>query len=366
MNILHIIPQLHGGGAEKFCIDLCNELSKEHDVTVCSLFDVEEHMFMAKALNPNVKIITFNKKLGFDLRMFFKIYTLVKNGQYDVINTHLMGLMNSLLAILFTKNKFFYTVHSLATKEATKSSRQVYKVLFTFFKVTPIGISQQVLKSIHTQHGSQFNTLIANGTKRPEATAEFDHVRREIDSYKKTSSTKIFLAIGRISPEKNHKMLIDAFNKLISEGEDLLLLIIGNDYATGAPTLSQLVTIAKPEIHFLGMKQNIADYLLCADAFCLSSLYEGLPITLLEAISLGVIPICTPAGGIVDVIHDGKNGLLSVDFSADSFYLKIKEFLSLTPSEKTTLQDQAYKDFEDSFNISVTAAKYTHLYKGTI
>lgn len=362
MKILHIIPQLHGGGAEKFCIDLCNELSKEHDVTVCSLFDIEEHMFMAKTLNPNVKIITFHKKLGFDIRMFFKIYTLVKNGQYDVINTHLMGLMNSLLAILFTKNNFFHTVHSLASKETSKISRLVYKVLFTFFKVTPIAISQQVLESIHAEHGSQFNTLISNGTKRPEATAEFDHVRREIESYKKTSSTKIFLAIGRISPEKNHKMLIDAFNKLISEGEDLLLLIIGNDYVTGAPTLSQLVSIAKPEIHFLGMKQNIADYLFCADAFCLSSLYEGLPITLLESLSLGIIPICTPVGGIIDVVDDGKNGFLSSDVSEKSFYLTIKRFLSLDNDEKKQISKNGLETFEASYDIAITGKNYINLY----
>ncbi|MCX6062011.1 MAG: glycosyltransferase, partial [Campylobacterales bacterium] len=152
MKILHIIPLLHGGGAEKFCIDLCNELSKEHDVTVCALFDVQEHMFMAKALSLNVKVITLHKKLGFDIRMFFKIYMLIKNGHYDVINTHLMGLFNSQLAILLTKNKFFHTVHSLASKETSKSKRLVYKVLFNFCKVTPVGISKQVLESIHAEY----------------------------------------------------------------------------------------------------------------------------------------------------------------------------------------------------------------------
>lgn len=362
MRILQIIPLLHGGGAEKFCIDLCNELAKEHDVTVCALFDIGEHMFMAKALDPKVKVITLGKKLGFDIRMFFKLYTLVKNGQFDVVNTHLKALMNSLLAILFTQKKFFHTVHSLASKETTDTTRLIYKILFRYFNVTPIGISQQVLKSIHAEYGNQFNALIQNGTKRPEATDEFEDVRTKIQSYKKTDTTKVFLTIGRIAPEKNQRMLINVFNQLLSENEDVLLLIIGRDTEVGDPLLNQLKILAQPQIHFLGMKQNVADYYLCSDAFCLSSIYEGLPITLLESMSLGIIPICTPVGGIVDVIENGKNGFLSHDVSEESFYSSLKKFLSLNEEEKRKISKEAISTFEASYDIAATGKKYIELY----
>lgn len=363
MKILQIIPLLHGGGAEKFCIDLCNELSKEHDVTVCALFDIGEHMFMAKALDPKIKVITLGKKLGFDIRMFFKLYSLIKNGQFDVVNTHLKALMNSVLAIIFLKNKYFHTVHSLASKETTTLTRLIYKILFKYFKVTPIGISQEVLKSIHLEYGSQFNALIQNGTKRPEATEEFKNVRSEVQNYKKTDTTKVFLTIGRIAPEKNHTMLIETFNQLLAENEDLLLLIIGRDTEVGDPLLKRLQKFAHPQIHFLGMKQNVADYYLCSDAFCLSSIYEGLPITLLESMSLGIIPICTPVGGIIDVVEDGKNGFLSFDVSKESFYFSIKKFLSLNENEKRKISRNAVNIFEASYDITTTGKKYLDLYK---
>jgi glycosyltransferase involved in cell wall biosynthesis len=363
MRILHIIPSLHGGGAESFCINLCNELSKEHDVTICSLFDIDEHMFMAKALNPSIKQIILHKQLGLDVSMFFKINQLIHSGNYDCVNTHLRALFYSAPAIVINKTKFFHTVHSLATTEIGKVQRFIYKTLFKFFNATPIGISKKVSASIQSEYGNQFNVLIDNGSKQLKPTEEIELIRHEIQSYKRNEDTKVFLTIGRIAPEKNHRMLIEVFNRLLIEKENVLLLIIGKDDEIGDPLLNQLLQIANSEIHFLGMKQNVSDYLHCSDAFCLSSLYEGLPMTLIEAMSLGVIPICTPAGGIVDVLHDMENGLLSTDISDESYYAKIKQFLSLNVQTKETLSQNALKDFKNSYDIAATADKYIDLYK---
>jgi len=93
MKILQIVPSLHGGGAEKFVIDLSNELSNTNEVIICSLFAVEKNMFMVDAINKNIKIITLNKKLGLDLKIFFDIYKLLKEEKPDVVNTHLRCIM---------------------------------------------------------------------------------------------------------------------------------------------------------------------------------------------------------------------------------------------------------------------------------
>ncbi len=52
------------------------------------------------------------------------------------------------------------------------------------------------------------------------------------------------------------------------------------------------------------------EYLKMGDAYALCSSYEGMPISLIEAIGVGCIPVCTPVGGIVDVVHNGENGFL--------------------------------------------------------
>lgn len=362
MKILHIIPSLYGGGAEKFAIDLCNELSKKHEVIICSFFDVDDTMFMAKNLHKNVKLVTFNKQTGFDISIFFKVYRLIKNENVDAVNTHLRALVYSLLPIIFTSVVFFHTVHNMAQKETGRFNRFVYKLLFRFFSVTPVAISSKVLESVQKEYGNRFNDLVDNGIKPLGKTYRCNKVKQEIEKYKKDKDTSVFITIGRISQQKNHKMLIDVFNQLIKEGKNIILLIIGDDYSKDQQLLKELSNMAKEDIFFLGMIENIADYLLCSDAFCLSSLYEGLPITLLESLSLGIVPICTPAGGIVDVIDDNI-GFISTDFSPEAYQTVIKQYLDLSPKEKEQFSENGEKLFDLKYNISQTAENYIKLYQ---
>jgi glycosyltransferase involved in cell wall biosynthesis len=362
MKILHVIPSLHGGGAEKFCIDLCNEMSKTHDVTICSLFDISENMFMAKAISSRVKVVTLNKKLGFDSSIFLKIFKLMRQEKYEIVNTHLRALIYSLLGIFFTKSKFFHTVHNMANKETSDINMKLHKAFFKFLDVRPIAISSMVLKSIKAEYGNEYNILIENGVKKPSVTEKYSEVQKEVMSLKHNKSTKVILTIGRISAQKNHKMLIKVVNRLILEGENIILLLIGDDYENGKPLLSELKTIASKGIYFLGMKENVADYLLCADVFCLPSLYEGLPITLLESLALGIPSICTPAGGIVDVINDGENGWVSENFSEEAFYQTIKKYLASDEVTKLRVSSNAKQSYVNKYSIALTSKNYINLY----
>jgi len=88
-----------------------------------------------------------------------------------------------------------------------------------------------------------------------------------------------------------------------------------------------LKSIACDKVLFFGERHNVFDYLLNADAFCLSSIYEGMPISLIEALACGCTPICTPVGGIVNTIENGKTGYLSNSISDLDYYNSILNYL---------------------------------------
>lgn len=67
--------------------------------------------------------------------------------------------------------------------------------------------------------------------------------------------------------------------------------------------------------------------MLCSDAFCLSSIYEGLPITLIEALACGCIPLSTPVSGVVDLVVNNENGFISANFTLDSYVEVLLRYL---------------------------------------
>lgn len=362
MKIIHIIPALGTGGAEKFVIDLCNEQSKKHEVSIYSLSNVTNNMILVDNLNKNVKVVSFNKKLGPDLSIFFKIFFALKKDMPDVVNTHTRGLLYTSLAIFALKIKCFHTVHNLAKKEVILFIRFFYKILFKFFSVVPISISNKVQKSVEITYGKEFTEIVCNGTARLQRTNLYESVKKEINLLKKTEESLVFTTIGRISPQKNFQLLIDTIIELNQIGIDAVLLIIGEDKSKGMKNKKELLQNKSKNIHFFGAKTNVADYLLCSDGFCLSSLYEGMPITLLESLSVGTIPICTPAGGIPDVIND-EVGFVSTGFDKKSYKETFQKFLELSFEEKLKKQSNCIDLFEQFYSISICAKNYENLYK---
>ena len=115
---------------------------------------------------------------------------------------------------------------------------------------------------------------------------------------------------------------INAFN-IICKEFNVSLIIIGNGFDSSKGI--ELKNRACENIHFLGTRKNISDYYLCSDIFVLSSIFEGMPISLIEASLAGLPCISTPVCGSVDLIKDGVNGIISSDFTLDAYVLALRE-----------------------------------------
>ncbi len=359
MKIVHILANLTTGGGEKFTVDLCNELSqnKENEVYLLVLDKIQDSFILKANIDKKVTLLSANKTKGYSLKVLPKIYKILKNINPDVVHTHLRALAYSSIPLILLKIPTVHTVHNMAQKEIGARVRRYYKFLYNNFNFTPVAISAMVLESIKKEYGQNQNELIYNGTKPLTKTDSFQNTKEYIDSLKKTPNTKVFLNIARVSEQKNQIMLIEAFEKLLADGEDILLLIIGTIDEEYKKKCDKVLK-SKEFIRFEGVKSNISDYMICSNALCLSSIYEGLPIVILEAFSTSTPTITTPAGGVVDVIEDKKSGFITKGFSKDEFIAKIKEFI-----KDPTLKENLKEIFDKNYDIKITANNYLKLYQ---
>lgn len=364
MKILEIIPIFDEGGAERFVIDLSNELSKLNgvEVFVISLFDNSTNGFLLKELNKEITFFQLGKKSGFDFTTLIKLFKLIKKINPDIVHSHLRAFEYLIPAMIMVKAIFIHTIHSNAYFECPNSLKRTLRNYFYKHGLSvPVTISKDSTESYIQAYKNKKNKEIINGRPIVKKTLMFDLVKKETELYKVSNETKLFINVARISMPKNQVMLVKVFNKLINEGYDISLIILGAKREI--EIVKEIESIKHERIHLLGLKNNPIDYLYCADAFCLSSIHEGMPISLIEAFQVGCIPVCTPAGGIKNMIKNQYNGLISNDFTEASFEQTIKDFISLTKNERSVISNNCKKVFHKKYNISTTTDNYVTLFE---
>lgn len=271
------------GGIEKIVVDSLNEISKNNECCLIVPFGCE----YKDKLSTNVKIVEYKSyDKRYNIFLYLEVYKIMKD--YDIVHTH--GAKAT--QITYILNKIFPFTH-IATKHNTRKGKVFNKVK------NVISVSNEVSKTI--THPSE---VIYFGIKSPDLLEE----KNEIFT---------IIAIGRLDAIKGFDSLIKEVYKL---DFNFHLNIIGEGKERSK--LEELITRLNlnEKVSLLGFKDNIPQYLANSHLQVISSLSEGLPLTLLEGIMNSSVIISTPVGGIVEVLD--KDYLSEIDnFSSKISYI---------------------------------------------
>ena len=364
MKILQLTSSLGGGGAERIAVSLCNRyaVNKDNEIVFVSILDdsVPENVLYLGELSPRVRLINLHCKTGLHIKAIWRLFKIISRERPDIVHSHVHVTSLILPVIILGGIHFFNTIHTLPERHDANAG--IIKKILTHYlfknnKVRPITISETCHKSYCKTYKIQNDICIPNGSEPLRTTEELGLVKKEIDALKKNSDTTVFIHVGRNHPVKNHGRLFNTFLRLEADGFKFILIVLGNDYDSWEAKLKD-----SKSVFLLGSKKNVGDYMAQAEFFVLSSDFEGLPMTLLEAMSMGVIPISTPAGGVVDVIKDGVTGYLSESFDDDTFYRKVKKAIA----EKGHITSVTIKSYyEKHYSMETCAKRYYQTYLDT-
>jgi len=356
MKIAVVIPTLETAGAEVMCKNLVLELKKRNiEVIVISLYD-RKTTISAQLKANGIKVTFLDKKLGFDPRMILKLKSIFDKEKPNAVHTHLDCLKYSAIAAKLSGIKnCVHTVHNVAKKESGRIARIINTVAFKKLKVVPVALSEEIKESIvNTYHLQEKDVpIIYNGIDLKNCIPKTSYVWKE----------KItFVHVGRFSEQKNHKMLIEAFYDFIQEYEHAELLLVGKgNLLNDIKNLVEQYAISD-KVLFLGERNDVLQILHDSDVFLLPSLYEGMPISIIEAMGTGLPIIATNVGGIPSMIQDKETGYL-INCNKNELVSSMKNFTNEQIRKKCGKKALLFS--HDNFSVSVMADKYYKVYGGS-
>jgi glycosyltransferase involved in cell wall biosynthesis len=169
------------------------------------------------------------------------------------------------------------------------------------------------------------------------------------------------LYVGRLEPVKNHTLLLQAFSAARAQAPDLRLWMVGD--GTERSRLEALAANLgiSPGVTFWGQQLDVAPFFSAADLFIMSSISEGLPISLLQAFSIGLPAIVTDVGGMAEAVRLGQAGVIVTPESADEMAAAILR-LAANAAEHQRLSASAASAFLSHFSLQKTVVAYKQLY----
>lgn len=361
-RILHILPFIGIGGAEKVVMNLIRSYDKsKFEVAICSLFPKWDNFFTQEFIKMGVNIYYLNKHLGFDIRMIPRIWHIIRTFKPDVIHTHLSVLRYAMLPMIFCKIPGrIHTIHSIASKEIDFFGKFVNYFSFHFGRVLPVSISREVAKTVENMYYVK-TPIIYNSTSIKQL-SEYKENRLSLRRKLGIKDFDIaFLCAASFKAPKNHKLLIYSFKEALYRCANLKLLLAGDGTLRKDTEKIVKENNLTKNVQFLGFRSDITKLLMICDCLILTSDYEGSPMIILEAMAASKPVISTAVGGVPELIENGITGLLCPPKNIkalSNLILKISNNSNL----RKKMGENARKRVEKYFDITQIIKQYEDLY----
>lgn len=371
-KILYIITQSEWGGAGRYVFDLATNLPKDkYEVMVAA--GGQEELFAklnraGVATHPLKHLVREIDPLN-DLRAYWEIKKLVKSWQPDIIhlNSSKAGVIGALAGRAGGAKKIIYAAHGFVFNEPLPSWK---KKLYIFLEKFTAKYKNAILcvSEFDRQTGLKYKIApvdklitVYNGI------APIDFLNRQTARVKLGLPASGFIVgtIANFYATKGLDFLIAAAAEVIKSNPDAIFQLIG---------FGAMEDRLRAEVKTFGLEKNFfiftgtklsgdgKIYLKAFDAFALSSVKEGLPYTIIEAMQAGLPIAATNVGGIPELIRNGENGLLVPAKDAKALAVAI---ISLMENQALAQKfgQQAESDAKNNFSLPPMIEKIMKYYQ---
>jgi glycosyltransferase involved in cell wall biosynthesis len=311
-RIAFVTNCLEMGGIEKLILEISRELDKNKFLPFIYVFQ-DNGKLKREFENENIPVFVVSKKRGLAWTLPFKLGNLFKEHEISLINTHNQGpWLYGVIASFLTGIPLLHTEHTTMAYLPKKASRWKYiewlLALFTK-KITTVSKSVADYMVKEEKINNRKIKVIYNGIDPKRYAINIDTALKKKDFSIKESEFVIG-NIASLSSKKDQNTLLRAFSLVIQMLPNVRLLIAGD-----GPLRAELNNLTKnlgieEKVSFLGNRMDVPELLKILDVFVLSSIMEGFPIVLIEAMAAGVPIVATNVDGNSESVIHNQTGFI--------------------------------------------------------
>ena len=359
---MQLVLSLSPGGTERLVIEIVRALQDRIDSVVCCLD--EPGAWAAELEAINVPVIALGRAPGFQPSLATRLARIIKERGVSVVHCHhyspyIYGLLASILA---PPVKLVFTEHGKLSDAGPSRKRRLVNPLLSRLPGRLCAVSAD-LKQHMVAEGFPARRLnvVYNGIdpgKRPTTAQRHDarvSLGLEDDAF-------VVGTVGRLDPVKNLPLLLNAHAMLIARNPRIRTVIVGDGPERAALEARAAQLGVSGSVIFTGYRQDVRFLMSAFDLFVNCSTYEGVSLTILEAMASTLPVVATPVGGNPEVVIDRETGLL-VPANARDLADAIAA-LAKAPRRREAMGNAGRWRVKKHFSIARMVEQYAHAYFG--
>ncbi|HEY4706344.1 MAG TPA: glycosyltransferase [Thermodesulfobacteriota bacterium] len=360
VRVLHLVQGLEVGGLEYMVVNLIKGLDNARYAPAVCCFD---GLGSLESKLRGVDVHLLRRRQGVDYAYPFRLAALLRRERTQILHLHnpTAYFYGALAGAVARVPLVVYTEHARDIRPNMKI--RVADKLLSFFTDRVVAVAGHVKRNLveYEWFNPSKVRVIYNGIDDSRFSAGAGSEARAREALGIGESVPIIGIVARLDPIKNHRCLIKAMRLVVDAFPGALLLVVGDGPLRGELEEESRATGLGDNVRFLGTRADVESILRSLDVFVLSSVSEGLPLTVLEAMAAGRPIVATRVGGIPEAIEDGVDGLLVPPDDERGLAAAIKGMLA-DKKRAGEMARSARKKFEKSFSLRQMISNYEEVY----
>lgn len=354
MKIVHAVYSMEMGGAEMLVAQLGRmQHAAGHDVTVCAYSKLGPlgQVLLDEGLHVHV--------LGEApvWKTVLRYWKLFRQMRPDVVHCHNPApTLQAAPGAKLTGARVISTRHSLVSPPYERSAEIKFSLMARAFVHRVVGICEITCHNLRGAPLADTRQIVRvyNGAAPLE----------EAPAALKESGTFTLLFVGRVAEVKDLPTMLRAFALAVKRMPHLRLWVVGDGPArAGLEVLAEQLAIAG-RVRFYGQRLDTAGLFRAADVFCMSSVSEGLPMSLLQSMSIGLPAIVTGVGGMAEILRLSEGGL-QVPVGDEAAMANAMVRMATERDLRQACGERARASYQANFTLAEMDAAYQQLYRDT-